>query len=65
MKEKLEDLLNNEIEDRLNYYLRRLDDPNFKDMQSSYIGHYLELKDIKELLEEILYGKDKDIYRWT
>lgn len=63
MKEKLEDLLNNEIEDRLNYYLRRLDDPNFKDMQSSYIGHYLELKDIKELIEEILYGKDKDIYR--
>lgn len=63
MKEKLEDLLNNEIEDRLNYYLRRLDDPNFKDMQSSYIGHYLELKDIKELLEEILYGKDKELYR--
>ena len=63
MKEKLEDLLNNEIEDRLNYYLRRLDDPNFKDMQSSYIGHYLELKDIKELIEEILYEKDKELYR--
>ena len=63
MKEKLEDLLNNEIEDRLNYYLRRLDDPNFKDMQSSYIGHYLELKDIKELIEEILYGEDKELYR--
>lgn len=62
MKEKLEDLLNNEIEDRLNYYLRRLDDPKYKDMQSSYVGHYLELKDIKELLEEILYGKDRELY---
>ena len=63
MKEKLEDLLNNEIEDRLNYYLRRLDDPNFKDMQSSYIGHYLELKDIKELIEDIVYGEDREVHR--
>ena len=59
MKEKLEDLLNNEIVDRLNYYLRRLDDPNHKDMQSSYVGHYLELKDMKEFIEEILYGENK------
>lgn len=63
MKEKLEDLLINEIEDRLNYYLRRLDDPNHKDMQSSYVGHYLELKDIKELIEEILYGEDREVHR--
>ena len=62
MKDKLEELLNNEIEERLNYYLRRLDDPNFKDMQSSYIGHYLERKDIKELIEDILYGNDREIH---
>ena len=59
MKEKLEELLENEIEDRLYFYLRRLDDPNHKEMQSSYIGHYLELKDMKEFIEEILYGEDR------
>ena len=61
MKDKLEEL-NNEIEERLNYYFKRLDDPKYKDMQSSYVGHYLELKEIKELIEEILYGKDKNLY---
>lgn len=61
MKDKLEELIN-EIDERLNYYFKRLDDPKYKDMQSSYVGHYLELKEIKELIEEILYGKDKNLY---
>ena len=63
MKDKLEDLLNNEIEERLNYYLRRLDEPSCRDMQSSYVGHYLELKDIKELIEDILYENDRQVHR--
>ena len=51
------------MEERLDFYIKRLDDPKYKDMQGSYIGHYLELKDIKELIEDILYGKDKELYR--
>ena len=62
MKEKLEELLN-EMEEKLDFYIKRLDDPKYKVMQGSYIGHYLEVKDIKESIEDILYGKDKNIYR--
>ena len=58
MKGKFEDLLN-EMEERLNFYIKRLDDPKYKEMQSSYIGHYLELKDIKELIEDILYENER------
>ena len=62
MKEKLEELLN-EMEERLDFYIKRLDDPKYKDMQGSYIGHYLELKDIKELIEDIVYGEDREVHR--
>ena len=61
MKDKLEELLK-ELDERINFYIKRLDDPKYKDMQSSYIGHYLEAKDIKEIIEDILYGKDRNLY---
>lgn len=57
MKYDLENLLQ-EIMDKENYYLRRVDDPEFKEMQETFIGHYIELKWIKERLVEILYEKD-------
>lgn len=57
MKDKLEDLLN-EIEERMNFYIKRLDNPQYAEMQGSFIGHYLELKDIKEKVEDILYDKE-------
>lgn len=57
MKDKLEDLLN-EIEERMNFYIKRLDNPQYSEMQGSFIGHYLELKDIKEKVEDILYDKE-------
>ena len=58
MKDKLEDLLN-DIEERMDFYIKRLDNPQYIEMQGSFIGHYLELKDIKESIEDILYGKDR------
>lgn len=61
MKDKLEDLLN-EIKDKMDYYLRKADDPNFVEIEQSCIGHYCELKEMKERIEEILYGKDRELY---
>lgn len=58
MKDKLEDLLC-EIEERMDFYIKRLDNPQYITMQGSFIGHYMELKDIKESIEDILYGKDR------
>ena len=52
MKEKLEELLE-EMNERMEYYIKRLDDPHYKDMQGTFIGHYLEIKDIKESIKKI------------
>ena len=62
MKDKLEELLN-EIEERMNFYIKRLDNPQYAEMQGSFIGHYLELKDIKEKVEDILYENDGQVHR--
>lgn len=58
MKKDLEDLLD-EIKERMDYYLKKADDPNFVQMEQSCVGHYCELKEMKERIEEIIYGEDK------
>ena len=58
VKKDLEDLLD-EIKDRMDYYLRKADDPNFVEIEQSCVGHYCELKEMKERIEEIVYGEDK------
>ena len=58
VKKDLEDLLD-EIKDRMDYYLRKADDPNFVEIEQSCVGHYCELKEMKERIEEIIYGEDK------
>lgn len=58
MKKDLEDLLD-EIKERMDYYLKKADDPNFVKIEQSCIGHYCELKEMKERIEEIIYGEDK------
>ena len=55
MKQELEELLE-EIKARMDHYLNKADDPSGS---SSFIGHYIEAKYIKERIEEILYGKDR------
>ena len=62
MKDKLEELLE-EMNERMEYYIKRLDDPHYKDMQGTFIGHYLEIKDIKESIEDIVYGEDREVHR--
>lgn len=57
MKDELEILLQ-EINERMEYYLRKADDPNFVEIEQSCIGHYCELKEMKERIKEILYEKD-------
>lgn len=58
MKKDLEDLLD-EIKERMDYYLKKADDPNFVQIEQSCVGHYCELKEMKERIEEIIYGEDK------
>ena len=58
MKKDLEDLLD-EIQERMDYYLKKADDPNFVQIEQSCVGHYCELKEMKERIEEIVYGEDK------
>lgn len=50
MKEKIEELLE-ELEERMDYWLSKADDPDNK----TAIGHYIEAKEIKERIEEIVY----------
>lgn len=54
MKQELEELLE-EIKARMDHYLNKADDPSGS---SSYIGHFIEAKYIKERIEEILYDKE-------
>ncbi|MBR2652301.1 MAG: hypothetical protein IKE91_06170 [Clostridia bacterium] len=58
MKQEFEDLLE-EIKERMEHYLSKADEPSGS---SCFIGHYIEAKYIKERIEEILYGKDKNLY---
>ena len=61
MKDELEKWLE-EIKEAMDYYLDRADRPDFAQIEQSSIGHYIELKKTKERIEEILYGKDREVY---